>query len=277
MFTHKQAWRRQRRSEQSLRSQMRSLQVYRSQSLPDLRLLSSSESASSPRHHSMMQLSSPKDSPSQNDFDTNDHRRHSQGANNSLSGTKSAKRGKCKKSVSFSDSSRVVLVPSRAEYEKHGLLQDVWWDPEDYQNFKSSARMEIMEMLDEYKGNVHSALTALYQPDFDTMSPVKQSVESVKDSENNEDDTASRMKQNDIESGANSQTDEFDINSLPVCDNSSEQQEDELFHRTGKTIKPADLLSCVPPQHIRMPRDSLRKESSNKTVKQVHPLALMTS
>lgn len=56
------------------------------------------------------------------------------------------------KVVSFSEKSKVVLIPCRGEYEKHGLLSEIWWEPDDYAYFKASAHLEVMDLLDNYKG-----------------------------------------------------------------------------------------------------------------------------
>jgi hypothetical protein len=59
------------------------------------------------------------------------------------------------KKVKFSDKSKVILIPSRGEYAKHGLASDIWWGVEDYVYFKASARLEVMDLLDKYNGYVN--------------------------------------------------------------------------------------------------------------------------
>ena len=102
----------------------------RSQSLPNFSAhAKKSLDYSTPRYHTMGNLSS-KESKSKVNNDN-----------------------KMKK-VKFSDKSKVVLIPSRGEYAKHGLASDIWWGVEDYVYFKASARLEVMDLLDKYNGYV---------------------------------------------------------------------------------------------------------------------------
>lgn len=173
-----------------------------------------------------------------------------------------------KKHIHFGDSTRVVLVPCRAEYEQHGVADDIWWTAEDYVYFKMSARLEMLECIDEYNGNIHNALTALYQPNYDevedpfsmALSPRGATADQC-DSE-----TASTNEQVDVE---------VDIASLPACDCNAENNEGQVFFRTGKAMKPLNMLSCDPRK--RASRDSLHNiNPTNKPPKHVHPLALIT-
>jgi hypothetical protein len=122
MFTHKQAWRRQRNARSSERTnRFEANKIYeslkRSTSLPNFSSQAKqSLDYSAPLHHTMGDLTDKK---------------------------------KC---VQFSDNSKVVLIPCRGEYEKHGLMPEIWWEPNDYSYFKASARLEVMDLLERYKG-----------------------------------------------------------------------------------------------------------------------------
>lgn len=70
---------------------------------------------------------------------------------------------KKQKQVRFSETSRVVLVPCLNEYRSHGLHSHLWWENQDYNQFKSSAKLEISEMLLKYGGEVKDILKYLYQ------------------------------------------------------------------------------------------------------------------
>lgn len=72
--------------------------------------------------------------------------------------------GDLKKRVRFSNTAKVVLVPSRQEYQSHGIDHDVWWKPQDYFVFKTSARAEVCQLIDKYSGDLRAVLRDLYQP-----------------------------------------------------------------------------------------------------------------
>lgn len=124
MFTHKQAWRRQRNarsSERTIRFEVAEIHssLNRSTSLPNFSThtkMFTPLDKSAPRHRTMDDLSR-KD-----------------------------------RIVKFSENSKVVLIPCREEYASHGLAGEIWWEANDYAFFKASARLEVMDLLDRHKG-----------------------------------------------------------------------------------------------------------------------------
>jgi hypothetical protein len=72
---------------------------------------------------------------------------------------------KTSKQVRFSDTCRVVLIPSLKEYRSLGLHLDMWWDEKDYRSFKVSARQEVSNFISSFGGDIKSIMKQLYQPD----------------------------------------------------------------------------------------------------------------
>jgi hypothetical protein len=72
---------------------------------------------------------------------------------------------KTSKQVRFSDTCRVVLIPSLKEYRSLGLHLDMWWDEKDYRYFKRSARQEVSNFVSSFGGDIKSIMKQLYQPD----------------------------------------------------------------------------------------------------------------
>ena len=117
MLTHKQAWRRQKRSrsaDRNLQFDAMKLQesLPRSISLPNF-CMNKKPLDCAPKYHTT---------------------------------------GSLNRTVRFSDNSNVVLIPCRDEYKKHGLLHEIWWEPDDYTYFKASARLEVMDLLEKFGG-----------------------------------------------------------------------------------------------------------------------------
>eukprot|EP00602_Paraphysomonas_sp_CaronLab_P003987 CAMPEP_0185020540 /NCGR_PEP_ID=MMETSP1103-20130426/3142_1 /TAXON_ID=36769 /ORGANISM="Paraphysomonas bandaiensis, Strain Caron Lab Isolate" /LENGTH=225 /DNA_ID=CAMNT_0027551491 /DNA_START=107 /DNA_END=784 /DNA_ORIENTATION=- len=75
-----------------------------------------------------------------------------------------AERKKRNRHVSFCPKASVVLVPCRKEYSDNGILGDVWWRPDDYRYFRSSAQLEAVIALQQHDGDMQGALNSLYQP-----------------------------------------------------------------------------------------------------------------
>lgn len=65
--------------------------------------------------------------------------------------------------VKFDSTARVILVPSRKEYQEHGLVPVLWYDETDYKSFKLSALTELQTALSEKPGDKAAALRDLYQ------------------------------------------------------------------------------------------------------------------
>ena len=56
------------------------------------------------------------------------------------------------KSVSFCPVVHVILIPSVPDYRKANLCQVLWWNADDYDNFKGDALTEINHFLQQNKG-----------------------------------------------------------------------------------------------------------------------------
>jgi hypothetical protein len=69
---------------------------------------------------------------------------------------------KAKKHVQFSGKTKVVLIPCLNDYRSHQLHQELWWEDDDYLQFKHSAKQEISHFL-EKGGDLKNMLTQLYQ------------------------------------------------------------------------------------------------------------------
>lgn len=70
-----------------------------------------------------------------------------------------------KKTVTFQNKIKVILVPTVAEYHHAGC--DLWWKPIDYETMRESFRCEIETALrNDYslQNNIYLAMTKLYQP-----------------------------------------------------------------------------------------------------------------
>lgn len=92
-----------------------------------------------------------------------------------LSPSSSSKK-KQEKSVEFCSSMKVVLIPSRADYNNADLLRHLWWNSRDYRHFQESAFTEI-KFLSVFEGiNLEDARNMLYQPSFDRDTSVHVSV-----------------------------------------------------------------------------------------------------
>jgi hypothetical protein len=52
-----------------------------------------------------------------------------------------------KKTVRFSKTVKVILIPTRMEYKESGLGNLLWWRCSDIEEFKDSARKEIDEIF----------------------------------------------------------------------------------------------------------------------------------
>jgi hypothetical protein len=70
---------------------------------------------------------------------------------------------KCRpRSLSFNDRLKVVLIPSRKDYQSCGLLDVMWWQPEDYVYFKDDAKAEVFEVMRSKRLDSSAAIRCLY-------------------------------------------------------------------------------------------------------------------
>lgn len=68
------------------------------------------------------------------------------------------------KSVMFSARVHVILIPSITEYESAGLAQYLWWEDDDYKDFKQSALKEVKDyMIEKSISDSKEAIKNLYQ------------------------------------------------------------------------------------------------------------------
>lgn len=71
-----------------------------------------------------------------------------------------------KKKVSWLSRVRVVLIPSRTEYESAKLADALWWTGDDFSDFKESAVDELNVTMQRLKLDRKTAIKTLYQPEF---------------------------------------------------------------------------------------------------------------
>jgi hypothetical protein len=84
------------------------------------------------------------------------------------SGLSASKHGiKVPKSVNFSNTDSVVLVPTRQEYFDHKLDRVLWWKSDDYTKFKQSAVLEVSAIINIYRVDAKTALQKLAIGDLD--------------------------------------------------------------------------------------------------------------
>jgi hypothetical protein len=71
-----------------------------------------------------------------------------------------------KKKVKFNSIVKAILIPSAREYKLYQLASDLWWEKEDYMNFRMSANREIYELMLKYHGlmDYKDAQRILFQP-----------------------------------------------------------------------------------------------------------------
>jgi hypothetical protein len=69
-----------------------------------------------------------------------------------------------KKSINFSNTLRVVLIPSRGEYKQAGLNGSLWWTSKEFKEFQKTSNAEILLMAKYQNIDVRSARKKLYQP-----------------------------------------------------------------------------------------------------------------
>ena len=71
-----------------------------------------------------------------------------------------------KKSVKFNSIVNAILIPSSKEYKLFQLNKDLWWEKDDYINFRLSANREIYELMLKYHGlmDYKDAQRILFQP-----------------------------------------------------------------------------------------------------------------
>jgi hypothetical protein len=66
------------------------------------------------------------------------------------------------KTVRFSNTAQVILVPARQEYHKHGVHHDIWYNSSDMKSFKLAAKLEFEHLVRQCRGNIGAAIRAFY-------------------------------------------------------------------------------------------------------------------
>jgi hypothetical protein len=69
---------------------------------------------------------------------------------------------KQRRSLSFCDRLKVVLIPSRKDYQSCGLLDTMWWQPGDYVYFKDDAKAEVFDVMKSKQLDSSQAIRYLY-------------------------------------------------------------------------------------------------------------------
>ena len=71
-----------------------------------------------------------------------------------------------RKKVSFDYILDVVLIPNIRDFKEKNMIDCLWWNAENLNYFKNSAREEILEFMEEHKGiSIKDACRILYQPE----------------------------------------------------------------------------------------------------------------
>jgi hypothetical protein len=76
--------------------------------------------------------------------------------------TREKKHHKKKLSVSFHQSVKVVLIPTRLDYKLHKLQDNLWWNQMDYKNFHCSTIKEIQAVMGRESIDCRAASALLY-------------------------------------------------------------------------------------------------------------------
>jgi hypothetical protein len=76
---------------------------------------------------------------------------------------------KRRKQLRFSESVKVVLIPTADEYRKANFAEVLWWAPSSYEEFKRSALEEIKGAMRQHHSDVKGAMNIIYQPRGDDM------------------------------------------------------------------------------------------------------------
>lgn len=86
-----------------------------------------------------------------------------------------------KKHIKWRLGVRVILIPTRKEYQDAQLGDDIWWSDGDYTSFKNSAVHELTLAMSRMKTDSKSAIRMLYQPEYGAdISETKTFIEDAK-------------------------------------------------------------------------------------------------
>jgi hypothetical protein len=192
--------------------------------------------------------------------------------------------------VHWSDKSRVILVPSRQDYRSRGFDHDLWWDQRDYEQFKVSAKDEVIRAMESQHLDLFSAISNLYQPDCDIGNG-----DHGTDGNGTDDDGT----EGSVRSAGSLSLDNFDANTAPgpVMKESlssfspsrenlsrkpswgSESQSSTGSHSSERrTINPLELRDEKGPEERQRhhPHHAGNAEGAKRNSKRpIHPLALM--
>jgi hypothetical protein len=81
--------------------------------------------------------------------------------------------GDLSKHVHWGERSRVILVPTREDYWSRGVGHDLWWERNDYESFKQSAKAEVLQVMASKNITVADAMSDLYQQPADSKEAIK--------------------------------------------------------------------------------------------------------
>lgn len=172
---------------------------------------------------------------------------------------KKSKSSTCSRLVEFSESMRVVLIPSRTDYMAAGLIKNLWWTAPDYLSFQQSAYSEI-RLLSVFEGiDPMAAKQKLYGIGSSSMDSIYESLgnllgssASSSQSEESDSDKPNRKKY-DVEETPGHET------NIATASNSEElistvSLESKSNKIAQESISKADdlmlmLTLCVPLQH----------------------------
>jgi hypothetical protein len=71
------------------------------------------------------------------------------------------------KRVQFSNTAKVVLIPTRNEYRTNALDDQMWWKEDDYLQFKRSALTEISHLFQLGGGDLQNLIAKFYQSEHE--------------------------------------------------------------------------------------------------------------
>jgi hypothetical protein len=72
---------------------------------------------------------------------------------------------KKKKNIKFNYKINVILIPNRSFYEKHNLIESLWWSSNELNDFKKESYTEIKKLMERhYFMSIKQASKLLYQP-----------------------------------------------------------------------------------------------------------------
>lgn len=161
------------------------------------------------------------------------------------------------KSVMFSARVHVILIPSITEYESAGLAQYLWWEDDDYKDFKQSALKEVKDyMIEKSISDSKEAIKLLYQNmDSDDLENIVAAEDRRKAVENNSSETSAK---NQIEPNSDKSIEQLLLETKSQNDeNRNEECTSNIFgfRRLSNAIKSHSFCAASTPQTFQLGRD----------------------